>query len=169
MDITLGEHSPVVPGSAWVAPGAFLIGDVVLGEQAGVWYGAVLRGDGDAIRIGARSNIQDTAVVHTDPGFPVRVGDGVSVGHGAVLHGCTVEDDVLVGMHATILNGARIGAGSLIAAGALVTENADIPPGSLVAGVPGKVRRPLSDDELAHIQANAESYVELARRHRAPG
>ena len=125
----------------------------------------MLRGDGDAIRIGARSNIQDSAVVHTDPGYPVSVGSGVSVGHGAVLHGCTVEDDVLVGMNATVLNGARVGAGSLIAAGALVPENAVIPPGSLVAGVPGKVRRELAAAELDHVRTNAENYVELARRH----
>ena len=167
MHITLGEHSPVVAETAWIAPGAFLIGDVVLGEESGVWYGAVLRADGDAIRIGAGSNIQDGAVVHTDPGFPVHVGDGVSVGHGAVLHGCTVGDDVLVGMHATVLNGARIGAGSLIAAGALVTENADVPAGSLVAGVPGKARRSLTDEEVTHVRSNAATYLELARRHRA--
>jgi carbonic anhydrase/acetyltransferase-like protein (isoleucine patch superfamily) len=165
VQIPLSEHAPTTGTDTWTAPGAFLIGDVSLGAEASVWYGAVLRGDGDSIRIGARSNIQDNAVVHTDPGFPVTVGTGVSVGHGAVLHGCTVGDDVLVGMNATVLNGARIGAGSLIAAGALITENADIPPGSLVAGVPGKVRRELTDDELAHVRANAQSYVELSRRH----
>ena len=167
MQITLGEDSPVVAESAWIAPGALLIGDVVIGEESGVWYGAVLRADGDAIRIGARSNIQDGAVVHTDPGFPVQVGEGVSIGHGAVLHGCTVGEDVLIGMNATVLNGARIGAGSLIAAGALVTENADVPAGSLVAGVPGKVRRSLTDEELTHVRSNAATYVELARRHGA--
>jgi len=163
--VPLGDDAPTTAPDAWTAPGSFAIGDVALAAECSLWYGAVLRGDGDAIRIGARSNIQDNAVVHTDPGFPVTVGEGVSVGHGAVLHGCTVGDDVLVGMNATVLHGARIGAGSLIAAGALVTENADIPPGSLVAGVPGKVRRELTDGELAHVRANAESYVELARRH----
>jgi carbonic anhydrase/acetyltransferase-like protein (isoleucine patch superfamily) len=163
--VSLSDVAPTTAADAWVAPGAFVIGDVGLEAEASVWYGAVLRGDGDAIRIGARSNIQDNAVVHTDPGFPVTVGTGVSVGHGAVLHGCTVGDDVLVGMNATVLNGARIGSGSLVAAGALITENADIPPGSLVAGVPGKVRRELTDDELAHVRANAQSYLELMRRH----
>ena len=165
MTIPLGDHAPTTAADAWIAPGAFVIGDVTLEAEASVWYGAVLRGDGDSIRIGAGSNLQDNAVVHTDPGFPVTVGTGVSVGHGAVLHGCTVGDDVLVGMNATVLNGARIGSGSLIAAGALVTENADIPPGSLVAGVPGKVRRELTDDELTHVRTNAQSYVELSRRH----
>ena len=165
MQIDLGDHTPKTAADAWVALGAFVIGDVVLDDRSSVWYGAVLRGDGDAIRIGARSNIQDSAVVHTDPGYPVSVGSGVSVGHGAVLHGCTVEDDVLVGMNATVLNGARVGAGSLIAAGALVPENAVIPPGSLVAGVPGKVRRELAAAELDHVRTNAENYVELARRH----
>jgi carbonic anhydrase/acetyltransferase-like protein (isoleucine patch superfamily) len=163
--IPLGDDAPTAAADAWTAPGAFLVGDVTLGAGASVWYGAVLRGDGDAIRIGARSNIQDNAVVHTDPGLPVTLGEGVSVGHGAVLHGCTIGDDVLVGMNATVLNGARIGAGSLIAAGALVTEGADIPPGSLVAGVPGKVRRELSDDERAHVRANAQAYLDLTRRH----
>ncbi len=167
MLIPLDSDAPVLAANAWVAAGAFLIGDGVLDGQASIWYGAVLRGDGDAIRIGARSNIQDSAVVHTDPGYPVTVGTGVSVGHGAVLHGCTVEDDVLVGMNATVLNGARIGAGSLIAAGALVPENAEIPPGSLVAGVPGKVRRELAASELEHVRTNAENYVQLALRHAA--
>ncbi len=167
MQINLGDLTPETAGDAWVAPGAFVIGAVVLDDRSSVWYGAVLRGDGDAIRIGARSNIQDSAVVHTDPGHPVTVGSGVSVGHGAVLHGCTIEDDVLVGMNATVLNGARVGAGSLIAAGALVPEGAVIPPGSLVAGVPGKVRRELAAAELEHVRANAEDYVELARRHAA--
>lgn len=165
MTIPLGEHAPTTATDAWTAPGSFLVGDVGLEAEASVGYGAVLRGDGDSTRIGARSNIQDNADVHTDPGFPVTVGEGLSVGHGAVLHGCTVGDDVLVGMNATVLNGARIGSGSLVAAGALVTENAEIPPGSLVASVPGKVRRELSDDELAHVRANARSYVELMRRH----
>jgi len=165
LQITLDGKSPVVPESAWTAPGVVLVGDVDLGEEASVWYGAVLRADGDAIRIGPRSNLQDGVVVHVDSGFPVHVGAGVSVGHGAVLHGCTVADDVLVGMGATILNGARVGAGSLIAAGALVPENADIPPGSLVAGVPGKVRRQLTDEEIEHIRTNAATYLDLARRH----
>ena len=166
MQIALGDHTPLVDEGAWVAPNATLVGDVQLAAGASVWYGAVVRGDGAPIRIGNGSNIQDNCVVHVDPGFPVSVGAGVSVGHGAVLHGCTIGDDVLVGMHATVLNGARVGAGSLIAAGALVTEGADIPEGSLVAGVPGKVRRPLTSDELDHIRQNGKNYLELASQHR---
>jgi carbonic anhydrase/acetyltransferase-like protein (isoleucine patch superfamily) len=167
MRISIGDHTPQVADDAWVAPTAVVIGDVHLGAGASVWYGAVLRGDGATIRIGERSNIQDACVVHVDPGFPATVGAGVSVGHGAVLHGCTVADDVLVGMHATVLNGARVGAGSLVAAGALVAEGAEIPPGSLVAGVPGKIRRELTAAERDHIRANAATYTELLRRHRA--
>jgi len=166
MHITLGGSSPAVHETAWIAETAVLAGDVTIGDGASIWYGAVLRGDLDSIRIGERSNLQDGVVVHVDEGFPVQVGTGVSVGHRAVLHGCTVEDDVLVGMSATILNGARIGAGSLIAAGALVTEHADIPPGSLVAGVPGKVRRTLTEEEIEHVRTNATTYVDLATRHR---
>jgi len=167
MQIALGDHTPLVDDEAWVAPNATLIGNVELAGGASVWYGAVLRGDGASIRIGTGSNIQDNCVVHVDPGFPATVGEGVSVGHGAVLHGCTIGDNVLVGMNATVLNGARIGAGSLIAAGALVTEGAEIPEGSLVAGVPGKVRRSLTPEELEHIRTNGTIYVELTRQHRA--
>ena len=167
MHISIGDQKPQVDDSAWIAPNATLIGDVHLSAHASVWYGAVLRGDGDTIRIGEATNIQDNCVVHVDPGFPVTVGAGVSVGHGAVLHGCTVGDDVLIGMHATVLNGARIGAGSLVAAGALVTEGVDVPPGSLVAGVPGKVRRVLTASELERVRANATEYTRLLARHRA--
>ena len=166
MKIALGESAPLVDEDAWTAANATLAGDVSLAAGASVWYGAVLRADGAPIRIGAGSNLQDNCVVHVDPGFPVTVGEGVSVGHGAVLHGCSVGDDVLIGMNATVLNGARIGAGSLIAAGALVTENAEVPEGSLVAGVPGKVRRPLTADELDHIRTNAKNYLELSGVHR---
>ncbi|MHA6796234.1 gamma carbonic anhydrase family protein [Pseudonocardia bannensis] len=150
---------------SWTAPGATLIGRVTLGEQASVWYGCVLRADMDAITVGARSNIQDGTVVHADPGFPVTVGERVSVGHRAVLHGCTIGDDVLVGMGAVVLNGAVIGPGSLVAAGAVVLEGTEVPPGSLVAGVPAKVRRELTDDERAATVRNAEAYVALAVAH----
>ncbi len=167
MIIPLDGATPSVDGSAWLAPTAVLIGDVALGERASVWYGAVLRTEGEPIRVGPGSNVQDGCVIHVDTGFPATLGSGVSVGHGAVLHGCTVEDDVLVGMGATVLNGARIGTGSMIAAGALVLEGAQIPPGSLVAGVPGKVRRELSEDEKEHVRRNAAVYVDLAKRHAA--
>jgi carbonic anhydrase/acetyltransferase-like protein (isoleucine patch superfamily) len=126
----------------------------------------VLRGDGDPIRIGERSNIQDGCLGHTDPGFPLTVGAGVSVEHRAVLHACTVEDDVLVGMGALVLSGARIGSGSLVAAGAVVLEGTEIPPRSLVAGVPAKVRREISDEELQRIHRNAQNYVDRLARYR---
>ncbi|MCM6773485.1 gamma carbonic anhydrase family protein [Nocardia sp. CDC159] len=166
MRIQLGEHAPRIDESAWIAPSATVIGRVTLGEQVGIWYGAVLRGDIEDISVGARSNIQDGCVLHADPGFPLTVGTGVSVGHNAILHGCTIGDDVLIGMGATVLNGAVIGSGSLIAANALIPENARIPPGSLVAGVPGKVRRELGEAERERIKLNAAVYVHSIATHR---
>ena len=166
MLIALGDKSPQVPDSAWIAPSATLVGSVVIGEGASIWYGAVLRADNEPITIGARSNVQDNCAFHVDRGKPVRVGEGVSVGHGAVIHGATVGDNVLVGMGAIIMNGAVIGNESLIAAGALVAEGAKIPSRSLVAGVPGKVRRELDDDEIATILRNAEIYEEHRDLHR---
>ncbi|MFJ4186535.1 gamma carbonic anhydrase family protein [Kitasatospora sp. NPDC089509] len=162
----VGGKSPAVDPSAFVAPNAVVIGDVTVGAGASIWYGAVLRGDAESISVGAGSNIQDNCTLHADPGFPLVVGERISVGHNAVLHGCTVEDDVLVGMSATILNGARIGAGSLVAAGAVVTQGMDVPPGSLVAGVPAKVRRELTEEERAGVKANGEGYRLLADAHR---
>jgi carbonic anhydrase/acetyltransferase-like protein (isoleucine patch superfamily) len=167
VQIPLDGHAPVLADSAWLAPSATLVGDVQLAEGASVWYGAVLRSDSEPIRVGPGSNVQDNCVIHVDHGFPATLGAGVSVGHGAVLHGCTVEDGCLIGMSATVLNGARIGAGSLVAAGALVLEGTVVPPGSLVAGVPAKVRRELTEDEARHLEANAAVYVELARTHAA--
>lgn len=164
--LSFNGSAPDVPDSAWTAPNATLIGRVTLGEEASVFYGAVLRGDVDSITIGARSNIQDNVSIHCDAGIPTSVGSGVSVGHSAVLHGCTVEDDCLIGMSATVLNRAVIGTGSLIAAGAVVLEGTIIPPGSLVAGVPAKVRRELTPDELVKVTRNATHYVELSRAHR---
>jgi carbonic anhydrase/acetyltransferase-like protein (isoleucine patch superfamily) len=159
--------APDIADSAWVAPNATLIGRVALGEEASVFYGSVLRADVDSITIGAGSNIQDNVSIHCDAGTPTTVGRGVSVGHSAVLHGCTVEDDCLIGMSATVLNRAVIGAGSLVAAGAVVLEGTVIPPGSLVAGVPAKVRRELSDEEREQVRGNARHYVELSRVHSA--
>ncbi|MGO1199289.1 MAG: gamma carbonic anhydrase family protein [Brachybacterium sp.] len=158
---------PQVPETAWVAPNATLVGQVTLSESSSVFYSSVLRGDMDSITIGPGSNIQDGCVVHTDTGFPAVVGAGVSVGHRAVLHGCTVEDDSLIGMGAVVLNGAVVGAGSLVAAGAVVTEGMQIPPGSLVAGVPAKVRKELDEDGLEALRENARVYVDLASKHRA--
>ena len=167
MHIALGDKVPQVADSAWVAPNATLAGAVTIGEGASIWYGAVLRADNEPITIGARSNVQDNCVFHVDKGMPVLLGEGVSVGHGAVIHGATVEDHVLVGMGAIIMNGAVIGSESLIAAGALVPADAVIPPRSLVAGVPGKVRRELSDDEVVAIHTNAGIYEEHRELHRS--
>ncbi|MFD5430163.1 gamma carbonic anhydrase family protein [Streptomyces sp. NPDC127084] len=163
----VGGKEPRVDPGAFVAPTSVVIGDVALAAGSSVWYHAVLRGDCGPIVIGADSNVQDNCTVHVDPGFPVTVGERVTVGHNAVLHGCTVEDDVLVGMGATVLNGAHIGAGSLIAAQALVPQGMRVPPGSLVAGVPAKVRRELTDEEREGLKVNALMYLELAKEHRA--
>jgi len=160
-------HTPVLAEGAWAAPGASLIGRVTLAARASVFYGAVVRADADAISIGEGSNVQDNVSIHADFGKPTTVGAGVSIGHNAVLHGCTVEDDCLVGMSATVLNGAVIGRGSLIAAGSVVLEGTVVPPGSLVAGLPAKVRRPLTDAEIEGIRANAAYYVTLAAGHGA--
>jgi len=165
--LSLDGCSPDVTDDAWVAPSATLVGAVTVRAQASIWFGAVLRADGDRIEIGECSNIQDGAILHADPGFPLTVGSRVSVGHGALVHGCTVEDEVLVGMGATVLNGARIGRGSLVAAGTVVLEGTDIAPGSLVAGVPGKVRRQLSEDEIESIHENASRYVDRCRTYPA--
>ncbi|MFP7833881.1 gamma carbonic anhydrase family protein [Marisediminicola sp. LYQ134] len=160
-------HSPDLDATAWIAPTATLVGRVALGADSSVFYGAVVRADVDTITIGRRSNIQDNCVVHCDGGSPAVIGDGVSVGHGAVVHGCTIEDDCLIGMNSTVLSGAVIGAGSLVAAGAVVLEGTVVPPGSLVAGVPARVRRELTAEERAHIADNATRYVSIARRHAA--
>ena len=165
--LPFANHTPTIDASAWAAPNATLIGQVTLAADSSVFYGAVLRADSDSISIGAGSNLQDNVAVHCDHGKPTVVGQRVSVGHSAVLHGCTVEDDCLIGMSATVLNGAVIGAGSLVAAGAVVLEGTIIPPRSLVAGVPAKVRRELTDEELAGVTANAAHYVELSRTHAA--
>ena len=159
-------NTPAVHESAFVAPTASIIGSASMAEDSSAFYGVSVRADTAAISVGAGSNLQDNVVLHADPGFPCTVGERVSVGHAAVVHGCTVEDDCLVGMGATILNGAVIGAGSLVAAGAVVLEGTVVPPRSLVAGVPGKVRRELTDEEYDGVRANASRYIELARAHR---
>lgn len=164
--LPFGEDRPDVHPEAWVAPNATLIGRVRLSAQASVFYGSVLRADRDAIEIGAGSNLQDNVTVHGDPGAPTIVGEGVSVGHGAILHGTRVGDGCLIGMGATLLNRSVVGAESLVAAGALVLEDTVIPPRSLVAGVPAKVRRPLTDDEVEGLRRNAATYLQLAAAHR---
>ena len=164
--VSIRGSSPIVDPDAWAAPNASLIGQVRLAARSSVWYSATLRAEAEPIDIGAGTNIQDGAVIHVDPEFPVRVGAGVSVGHNAVLHGCTVEDGALIGMGAIVLNGAVVGAGSLVAAGALIPQGVVIPPRSLVAGVPGRVRRELSDAELANNRNNAAVYERLVDLHR---
>ena len=165
MIIQLGDHAPAIADSAWIAPTATVIGQVSIAGEVSIWYGAVVRADAETIAIGARSNIQDGCALHCDPGFPLQIGAGVSVGHNAILHGCTVGDDVLIGMGATVLNGAVIGAGALIAANALITAGTEIPPRTMVAGVPGKVRRELSADEIEGIRFNARAYQALRSIH----
>jgi carbonic anhydrase/acetyltransferase-like protein (isoleucine patch superfamily) len=165
--VSLDGKTPQIPASAFTAPTATLSGDVVLGEKASAFYGVSVRGDSAPIRIGAETNLQDNVVVHADQDFPATVGDRVSVGHSAVIHGCTIGNGTLVGMSATIMNGAVIGEQSLVAAGALVLEGTQVPPRSLVAGVPAKVRRELSDEEVASLDTNAANYLALSAKHKA--
>jgi len=163
---SFADDIPDIHESVFVAPTASIIGKATLAEDASAFFGVSVRADTARISVGPGSNLQDNVVLHADPGFPCSVGAGVSVGHNAVVHGCTVEDDCLIGMSATILNGAVVGTGSLVAAGAVVLEGTVIPPRSLVAGVPAKVRRELTDEELDGVRGNASRYVELARAHR---
>lgn len=167
MNYEIDGKRPEVEQTAFVAPTASLIGQVRVDAEASVWFGAVLRGDGDAIHLGERSNLQDNAVVHADPGFPATIGTDVSIGHGAIVHGCTIGDRVLVGMGATVLNGAVVGEDTLIGAGTLISQGAQIPPRSLVVGVPGKVRRELTEQEAQAVAANAAQYVQRAAGYRA--
>ena len=162
----LGDRAPRLPASGkyWVAANATLVGDVVLGEDCGVWFGAVLRGDNEQILVGARSNIQEGATLHTDMGFPLRIGEDCTIGHNAILHGCAIGDGALIGMGAIVLNGARIGAGSLVGAGALITEGKSFPEGSLIVGNPAKVIRALNETQIARLKLSAASYVANARR-----
>jgi carbonic anhydrase/acetyltransferase-like protein (isoleucine patch superfamily) len=162
----VGGKEPSVDPDAFVAPRSVVIGEVTVHAGASVWYGAVLRADNAPIVLGANSNVQDNCTVHADPGYPVTIGERVSIGHNAVVHGCTVEPDCLIGMGATVLNGALIGFGSLVAAQALVPQGMQVPPGSLVAGVPARVRRRLTDEERAGIGLNSAVYVDLAKAHR---
>ncbi|MDQ0963455.1 MULTISPECIES: gamma carbonic anhydrase family protein [unclassified Streptomyces] len=165
--VGIGGREPQVDAEAFVAPTASVIGDVTLEAGASVWYGAVVRGDVERITVRRDANVQDNVTLHADPGFPVTIGERVSVGHNAVVHGATVEDDCLVGMGATVLNGAVIGAGSLVAAQALVPQGMQVPPGSLVAGVPAKVRRELTPEERQGVTLNGTLYADLAKAHDA--
>ncbi|MFD7008456.1 gamma carbonic anhydrase family protein [Rhodococcus jostii] len=165
--LALGSKRPDIADTAWIAPNANVVGAVTLDDDVSIWYGTSLRADAEPIRIGRGTNIQDNCVIHTDPGSPATIGESVSVGHGAILHGCRIENGVLVGMGAVIMNNAVIGAGSLIAAGTVIPEGTIVAAGSLIAGVPGKVKRALDQDAIDANGANAHHYVELAREHRA--
>ena len=160
------DIAPDLHPSAWVADSAEVIGRVTLAENASVWYGAVLRGDNDRITIGANSNVQEGCVLHTDPGKPLVVGQGVTIGHQVMLHGCTVGDHSLVGIQSVILNGARIGCHSIVGAGSLVTEGKEFPDGVLIVGSPAKVVRQLTPEQIAVLQASATHYVAQQQRHR---
>ncbi|MGH3457706.1 gamma carbonic anhydrase family protein [Aeromicrobium sp.] len=166
MEISINGLTPQVHKEAWVAPTATVVGSVTIEAGASIWYGTVLRADNEPITIGARSNVQDNCSFHVDVGYPVSLGEGVSIGHGAVVHGATIGDHVLVGMGAIVMNGAVLGEESMVAAGALVTAGMEVPPRSLVAGVPGKVRRELSDAEIENLYRNARIYEEHSDLHR---
>lgn len=163
----LNGESPRRPpqGRAFIAPNAFLIGRVELGEDASVWFGCVLRGDNEWITVGERTNIQDNSVLHTDMGFPLEIGADCTIGHGVILHSCTIGENSLIGMGATILNGARIGRNCLVGANALITENKEFPDNSLIVGSPAKVLRPLDEAAALRNRESARHYVENARRY----
>lgn len=160
------KHKPTISQTAFVADNASLIGQVSVEEDASIWYGAVLRGDCDQIKVGIQSNIQDNCILHSDKGTPCIVGDRVTVGHGAILHSCTIGSNCLIGMGAIVLNGAVIGDNCIIGAGALITKNTIIPEGSLVLGSPAQVKRPLSPEEIQTIHASVSEYVQLKDHHR---
>lgn len=159
------EKKPIISDSCFVAENASVIGDVKIGAQSSVWFGAVIRGDYDSITIGENCNVQDNCVLHTTDDLPIKIGDNVSVGHAAIVHGATIEDNVLVGMGAVILNGAKIGENSIIGAGAVCTENMVVPKGSVVVGIPGKVIKTAEEKNKVMTTSNASSYAELAQEY----
>ncbi|OGB68788.1 MAG: gamma carbonic anhydrase family protein [Burkholderiales bacterium RIFOXYC12_FULL_65_23] len=163
----LDDLVPEVDPSAFVADSAQVIGDVNLGADSSVWFGTVIRGDSDHIRVGAGSNIQDASVLHADRGFPLTIGERVTVGHQVMLHGCTIGDETLIGIGAVVLNGARIGRNCLVGAGSLVTEGKEFPDGSMILGSPAKVVRQLSPEQIEGLRRSAEHYIANARRHQA--
>jgi carbonic anhydrase/acetyltransferase-like protein (isoleucine patch superfamily) len=162
-----GGKTPRVDEAAFVATSAMVIGDVAIGAGSSIWYGAVLRGDVESIRIGRETSIQDNTVIHVDSsGFSTVVGDRVTVGHGVVLHGCRIGDNALIGIGSFVLNGAEVGEGAMIGAGSLVTPGTKIPPGMLAIGSPARVKRPLTEEEKRHVQEGVEIYIRLGREHR---
>jgi carbonic anhydrase/acetyltransferase-like protein (isoleucine patch superfamily) len=163
----IDDETPRIATTAWVADSAQVMGNVVLLEEANVWFGSVLRGDTELLQVGRRTNIQDGSIVHADHGFPMVLGDDVSVGHQVMLHGCSVGDGSLIGIQSVILNGARIGRNCLVGAGSLVTEGKEFPDGSMIMGRPAKVVRPLTDEQIEGLKAIAVHYVENARRFHA--
>jgi len=162
----LEEHAPQVADSAWVADSAQLMGKVVLAEDASVWFGAILRGDNETLTVGRGSNVQDGTVMHSDPGYPLTLGADVTVGHQAMLHGCSVGDGSLIGIQAVVLNGAKIGRHCLVGAGSLVTEGKEFPDGSLIVGSPAKVVRQLTPEQIEGLKRTAEHYVQNAQRYK---
>ena len=155
--------TPKIDENAVIARGAVILGDVTIGKDSSIWYNAVVRGDAQSIVIGDRSNVQDNVVLHVDYDSPLVIGDDVTIGHGAILHGCTIEDEALIGMGAIVLNGAVIGKGSIVAAGALVTQNTKVPEGSLMMGNPAKLRREVTEEERLASLRNAEHYVKESK------
>ncbi len=166
MIYALADKTPQIDDDAWVAPGCHIIGAVTLGPASSVWFGTTMRGDNEMITVGAGSNVQENCVLHTDMGSPLTIGTGCTIGHKAMLHGCIIGDNSLIGMDATVLNGAVIGKNCLIGAGALITEGKVIPDGSLVMGSPGKVVRQLDDDAIERLKLSAQHYSENAARFR---
>lgn len=164
--LSLGDKRPLVAESAFVALGAYVIGAVHLGEDSSVWYGAVLRGDTEPIRVGRRTNVQDGCVLHTDPGYPAIVGEGCVIGHKAVVHGCRIGDGCLIGINATVLTGAEIGEGSVVAAGAVVPEGREFPARSLIVGVPARRVGEVTDEQTRGIVRGVQTYVERTATHR---
>ncbi|WP_331374544.1 gamma carbonic anhydrase family protein [Sinorhizobium chiapasense] len=165
----LGSLRPQTPaeGRYWVAPDANLIGHVEIGEDVGIWFGATLRGDNEPIRIGARTNIQEAVIIHVDPGFPTTIGEGCTIGHRAIIHGCSIGDNSLIGMGATVLNGAQIGRNCLVGANALITEGKQFPDNSLIVGAPAKAIRTLDDAAVERLKRSAEHYVKNWQRYAA--
>ncbi len=166
MQYSLKDQRVKTLGDYFIAPNAAVIGSVILGNNVSVWFNSVIRGDNDTITIGDNSQVQDGCIIHSDPGYPVTIGNGVSVGHMSMLHGCTIEDGVLVGINSVILNGAHIGKNTLIGANSLIAEGKEIPEGVLVIGSPGRVVRKLTDEEISFLNESAKIYVKKMKRYK---